>query len=72
MSLFVFYSLSKHQWANDAYRTYRNRGQSHWEAIRNVGIRWNRILVAIAHKKTVYDEQIHLENQRNKKPQQVA
>ena len=72
MSLFVLYSLPYHQWAKDAYRAYRGRGQTHWESIRNVGIRWIRILVAMADKKTVYDEQIHLENQRNKKPQQVA
>ncbi len=59
LTLFALYSLAHHEWAKEAYDGYRARGQKHWEALRNLAIKWVRIFCALLREKKAYNEYTH-------------
>ena len=59
LCLFSLYSMVYNEWAKSDYDRFRQRGQSHWEALRNLAIKWVRIFCALLEKKEAYDEYSH-------------
>lgn len=53
-------SLKESDWAADAYRQARDRGQHHYRALRGLGARWTRILWRCWTSHTAYDPAVHL------------
>lgn len=66
MCLFSLYSMGKNPWAKAAYDRFRERGQSHWEALRNLSIKWIRIFLAMMRDEKPYDQHSHQENIRKR------
>ena len=62
MLLFTFVSLLNHPWAKNAYDRYKHRGQTHYEALRNVGMKWMKIIHAMARDHKPYDMYSHQQN----------
>lgn len=58
-----FVSVRENEWAGDAYKQARSRGQLHNRALRGVGARWTRILWRCWTDGTAYDPTRHLGNQ---------
>lgn len=55
LCLFALFSMKHHTWAHLAYQRMRQRGQGHWEALRNLAMKWLKILLALMEKKEAYD-----------------
>ncbi len=72
LCLFTLYSMESHPWARESYDSMRARGQKHWEALRNLSIKWLRIMVHIMQNNLVYDADLHSANQRIRKTQPAA
>jgi len=68
MGLFALYSMRHHPWAHRKYKTYRSRGQTHWEALRNLVTKWLRILFHMIHHQVPYDPYVHERNVKMKDP----
>ena len=62
LCLFSNYSMGHNEWALNAYKRFRDTGQTHWEALRNLSIRWLRIMLALINTKTFYNAEIHEKN----------
>ena len=58
-SWFAFTSLEHHAWARTAYDRFRARGQGHYEALRNLAMKWIRVIHAMVRDQTAYDPKIH-------------
>ncbi len=60
---FALYSMAHNAWALYAYKRFTEvKGQSHWEAIRNLSIKWLRIFCAMMRDKKRYDSYFHERN----------
>ena len=59
LCLFAFATLTRHRWAQTAYDRFRQRGQGHWEALRNLAVKWIRIIYRLIETQLPYDDSIH-------------
>jgi len=57
---FAFGSIERSVWARAFYDRARARGQSHSEALRNLGAKWLRIIFRMWRDRALYDERTHL------------
>lgn len=55
LTLFTNFSMVHHDWAYTYYKKARDRGQGHYEALRNLAMKWLKILFAIMRDKSPYD-----------------
>ncbi len=62
LCLFAFTTLERSQWARQAYDRFRERGQTHWEALRNLSIKWVRIICAVIRTQKPYDAHYYERN----------
>ncbi len=56
---FTLFSLGHNPWAYAAYQAMRGRGQDHWEAIRNLAMKWVKILLTLMQNKDAYNPLYH-------------
>ena len=60
--LFSFCTIEQHRWVRCAYDRFRGRGQTHWEALRNVSLKWIRVIYAMIRDQQPYDQYKHERN----------
>jgi transposase len=63
MHLFADKSRAQCVWAATYYRTLRERGKTHAQALRCLGQRWLKIIWKMWQSRTAYDADLHLKNQ---------
>ena len=63
---FAFSSLSHHAWAREAYDRSRERGQGHYEALRNLANKWIRVIYAVVRDGSAYDDHFHAQRIRHR------
>jgi len=69
LCLFSWFSLQHHSWAKAKYDEYRGRNQTHWEAIRNLTIKWIRIFFKLMTDQVPFDSyRVQCDMDRNQHP----
>jgi len=63
MYLFVDKSRAQSAWADKYYCSHRERGKSHFQALRCLGQRWLKIIWKMWQTSNLYDPELHMKNQ---------
>lgn len=72
MYWFAFVSLNNSEWAKLYYRSQRDKGHSHPQALRALGAKWLKIIFVMWRDHKPYDEKFHLANIALQKMHQAA
>jgi transposase len=72
MYWFSFVSLNNSEWAKLYYRSQRDKGHSHPQALRALGAKWLKIIFVMWRDHKPYDEKFHLANIALQKMRQAA
>ena len=72
MYWFSFVSLNNSEWAKLYYRSQRDKGHNHPQALRALGAKWLKIIFVMWRDHKPYDEQFHLANIALQKMRQAA
>ena len=57
--LFTKFSMKHNNWVLKTYYKKKERGQGHWENIRNLSMKWVHIFVAMIRNQTEYNSELH-------------
>ena len=72
MHWFSFVSLNNCEWAKLYYRSHRDKGHTHPQALRALAAKWLKIIFVMWRDHTPYDENYHLANIARQKMRQAA
>lgn len=72
MYWFSFVSLNNSEWAKLYYRSQRDKGHNHPQALRALGAKWFKIIFVMWRDHKPYDEKFHLANIALQKMRQAA
>jgi len=72
MYWFSFVSLNQSEWAKLYYRSHRDKGHTHPQALRALAAKWLKIIFVMWRDHTPYDENYHLANIARQKMRQAA
>ena len=72
MYWFSFVSINNSEWAKLYYRSQRDKGHNHPQALRALGAKWLKIIFVMWRDHKPYDEQFHLANIALQKMRQAA
>ena len=69
---FLSFSLNNSEWAKLYYRSQRDKGHNHPQALRALGAKWLKIIFVMWRDHKPYDENYHLSNIARQKMRQAA
>ena len=72
MYWFSFVSLNNSEWAKLYYRSQRDKGHNHPQALRALAAKWLKIIFVMWRDHKPYDEKFHLANIALQKMRQAA